>query len=112
MFDMTMAGQLAENLLRAWALGDVRQLRLEVERSLSLSLENCEEGELERRTLLKAVAGRIQSSPNVLGIASGTPECGLYLRLLSHLATGCGNGAETVGVGRPRSARVQSSLAY
>lgn len=104
--EMPLAGKLAENLLRAWAVGDAAQFRLEVERSLSLPSEDCEEGELERRTLLKAVAGRMQSSPNMLDIAAATTECGLYVRLLSHLATGCEGGHDGASAEYPWARRV------
>jgi len=76
---------LAEALLRAWVCGDISRLETELRRSESvLEDEDGEEG--ERFQLLKAVAVRMRTCPDVFVTRAVDPRLHMCLRLLAHLA--------------------------
>ena len=77
---------LAEALLRAWILGDPRKVSAELERS-GIVEPDLEEGpEAERMQLLKAVARRMQTCPDLFAPPSTDPALDLCVDLLAHLA--------------------------
>jgi hypothetical protein len=81
----SLAGRLAENLLKAWLSGDVLRVHTELERSLSVPVEAHDTGEEERMQLLQAVAGRMRRYPDLLELGSQSPKLKVYLHLLWHL---------------------------
>ena len=81
----SLAGLLAEDLLKAWLTGDAVRLRTELERSATVPVEARDTGEQERRHLLQAVATRMRRCPNLFDPRSQTPELDLYAHLLWHM---------------------------
>jgi hypothetical protein len=82
----SLAGRLAENLLKAWLSGDAVRVHSELERSLSVPVEQAyDTGEQERRQLLQAVAGQMRRCPDLLELGTQSPKLKLYLHLLWHL---------------------------
>lgn len=81
----SLAGRLAEDLLKAWLSGNTVKVRVELERSVSVPFEAHDAGEQERRELLKAVAGRMRKYPDLLDGQNEHPEWELYVRLLGHM---------------------------
>jgi hypothetical protein len=86
-YSPSLAGRLAEDLLRAWLSGNALKVRAELERSISIPAEVYDTGEQERRDLLKAVAGRMRKYPDLLEVENQNrhPEWELYVRLLGHM---------------------------
>jgi len=84
----SLAGRLAENLLKAWLSADTVKIQTELERSISAPDESPDTGEQERRQLLHAVASRMRNRPDLLGPGSQTPEMNLYAHLLFNLSVG------------------------
>jgi len=82
----SLAGRLAEDLLKAWLSGDAVKVRAALERSISVPIDAYDTGEQERRDLLKAVAGRMRKYPDLFEGHSQHPEWELYIRLLGHMA--------------------------
>lgn len=81
----SLSGRLAENLLKAWLIGDESRIHTELDRSISLSFETHDQGEQERRRLLHAVASRMQTYPDLLSSPGQSPKLSLYMNLLWHL---------------------------
>jgi hypothetical protein len=83
----SLAGRLAEDLLKAWLSGNAVKVRAELDRSVSVPVEMSDSGEQERRDLLKAVAGRMRKYPDLLDVKNQTqhPEWVVYVRLLGHM---------------------------
>ncbi|HMD70291.1 MAG TPA: hypothetical protein VKF41_03055 [Bryobacteraceae bacterium] len=77
---------LAEALLGAWILGDVRKVSAELERSEVVDPDLEEGEEAERIQLLKAIAQRMQTCPNLFAPPSTDPALDLCVDLLAHLA--------------------------
>jgi hypothetical protein len=84
-FSQSLAGRLAEELLKAWLSGDAGKVNAELERSISVSVEAYDTGEEERRHLLKAVAERMRNCPSLLGRPSRDAALELCVHLLGHL---------------------------
>jgi hypothetical protein len=86
-YSPSLAGRLAEDLLKAWLSGNPIKVHAELERSISIPVDVRDTGEQERRDLLKAVAGRLRKYPDLLDVQSQTehPEWALYVRLLGHM---------------------------
>ena len=84
-YSPSLAGRLAEDLLKAWLSGNAAKVRAELERSISIPVEMRDTGEQERRDLLKAVAGRMRKYPDLPDAQSVHPEWELYMRLLGHM---------------------------
>jgi|HubBroStandDraft_1064217.scaffolds.fasta_scaffold1208602_1 hypothetical protein len=86
-YSPSLAGQLAEDLLKAWLSGNPVKVRAELERSISIPVAVYDTGEQERRDLLKAVAGRMRKYPDLLEVEKQNqhPEWELYVRLLGHM---------------------------
>jgi hypothetical protein len=84
----SLAGWLAENLLKAWLSADTAKIQTELERSITAPLKAHDTGEQERRQLLHAVANRMRNRPDLLGPGSETPEMNLYAHLLFSLSVG------------------------
>ena len=82
----SLAGQLAENLLKAWLVGDEVKVHTELERSIAVPFEAHNTGEQERRRLLQAVASHMRKCPDLLESSAQSPELKLYVRLLWHMA--------------------------
>ena len=83
----SLAGRMAEDLLRAWICGDAVRVHTELERSISVPVEACDAGEGERRRLIKAVAGRMRNCPDLLESQSQSPELKLCVCLLGRLVS-------------------------
>lgn len=81
----SLAGRMAENLLKAWLSGDAVRVHTELARSLSVPVGVYDTGEQERRQLLQAVARRMREYSDLLEPRSQSPELNLYLNLLWHL---------------------------
>lgn len=81
----SLAGRLAENLLKAWLTGDPGKISTELERSVTVPFEAHDTGEQERRRLLQAVARHMRTCPDLLESDSESPELKLYVRLLWHM---------------------------
>jgi hypothetical protein len=77
---------LAEALLRAWILGDPRKVSAELERSGFVEPDIEEGQEAERIQLLKAIAQRMRTCPNLFAPPSTDPALDLCVDLLAHLA--------------------------
>jgi hypothetical protein len=77
---------LAEALLGAWILGDARRVSAELERSEVVEPDIEEGEEAERIQLLKAIAERMQTCPDVFAPPSTDPALDLCVDLLAHLA--------------------------
>ena len=77
---------LAEALLRAWILGDARKVNAELERSGFVEAELEQGQEAERMQVLKAIAERMQTCPDVFAPPSTDPALDLCVDLLAHLA--------------------------
>jgi hypothetical protein len=77
---------LAESLLGAWILGDARRVSAELERSEVLEPDIEEGEEAERIQLVKAIAQRMQTCPNLFAPPSTDPALDLCVDLLAHLA--------------------------
>lgn len=86
-YSPSLAGQLAEDLLKAWLSGNALKVRAELERSISIPVEVFDTGEQERRDLLKAVAAKMRKYPDLLAVENQNqhPEWELYARLLGHI---------------------------
>lgn len=81
-----LSASLAEALLSAWIMGDTRKVSAELERSGFVEAD-CDEGqEAERMQLLKAVAQRMQTCPDLYAPRSTDPGLDLCVDLLAHLA--------------------------
>jgi len=83
----SLAGRLAEDLLKAWLSGDAVQVHTELERSLTVPLEARDTGEQERRNLLQAVAKRMTMCPDLFEVRAESPALDLYAHLLWHMVT-------------------------
>ena len=83
----SLAGRLAEELLKAWLSGNPAKVNAELERSISVPLEADDAGEQERRDLLKAVAGQMKKRAALLEAPCQAhhPKWELYMRLLGHM---------------------------
>ncbi len=77
---------LAEALLRAWILGDPRKVSAELERSGFVEPDVDEGQEAERMQLLKAIAQRMRTCPDLFAPRSTDPALDLCVDLLAHLA--------------------------
>lgn len=86
---LSLAGQLAEDLLKAWISGDAMRVNTELERSCSVPVESYDVSEEERRYLLKAVAAKMRNRPGLLAFVEPDqdPMLALCLNLLKHLVT-------------------------
>jgi hypothetical protein len=86
-YSPSLAGRLAEDLLKAWLSGNAGKVQAELERSISIPVAVYDTGEQERRDLLKAVAARLRKYPDLLDVQgqSEHPEWALYVRLLGHM---------------------------
>ena len=82
----SLATNLAEALLRAWIIGDVEKVHVELRRSGYAETELDEGEEAERIQLLKAVAQRMQSCPDLFAPRAADPGLDLCVDLLAHLA--------------------------
>jgi len=84
---LSLAGQLAEDLLKAWISGDTLRMNTELERSCSVPVESYDVSEEERRYLLKAVAAKMRNRPGLLSVDEQDPDpmLSLCLNLLKHL---------------------------
>lgn len=83
----SLAGRLAEDLLRAWISGDMDKVSEELERSSSIPTGASDTGEQERRHLLRAVAERMRNCPDLLEEQGGNPVVELCVHLLGHLVS-------------------------
>lgn len=81
----SLAGRLAEDLLKAWISGDEDRVHTELERSVSVPFDVYDTGEQERRHLLQAVANRMRKCPSLLEPPGQSPELDLYAHLLWHM---------------------------
>ena len=81
----SLAGYLAENLLKAWLTGDAAKIHAELEQSVMVPFEASDAGEEERRHLLQAVAIRMKKCPDLLESWTQSPELDLCVRLLWHM---------------------------
>jgi len=81
-----LSTSLAEALLRAWIAGDPRRIIAELERSSVAEPDIQEAQEAERIQLLKAIAQRMQTSPDLFAPPSTDPGLDLCVDLLAHLA--------------------------
>jgi len=81
----SLAGRLAEELLKAWLSGDVGKIHAEFERCMSVPVEAHDTGEQERRQLLQAVAGRMMTCSDLLEIGNDVPNLELLVQLLGHM---------------------------
>ena len=83
----SLAGQLAEDLLKAWLSGDQTDVYAQLERSVSVPAEVADTNEQERRQLLQAVAGRMQSRADLLDARHESAQLDLYIHLLGHMVS-------------------------
>src|ERR1035437_4373211 len=81
----SLAGRLAETLLKAWLSGDTVKLHTELVRSISISAAAHDTGEQECRQLLQAVARRMIECSDLLDPPIQRPELKLCAHLLWHL---------------------------
>lgn len=72
--------------MRAWIIGDRVRVGAELERSEFVSPEMDEGEEGERIQLLKAIAHRMQTCPDLFAPRSTDPALDLCVDLLAHLA--------------------------
>jgi hypothetical protein len=86
-YTSSLAGRLAEDLLRAWIAGDTARVHTELESSISIPVEDCDSAEEERRHLLKAVAGRMWACSDRLDAHNQSPDLELCMNLLGHLVS-------------------------
>jgi len=84
----SLAGRLAENLLKAWLSADAVRVQTELERSIAVPVQARDTGEQERRQLLQSVASRMRKCPDLLEPRSQSPELNLYAHLLFSLSFG------------------------
>lgn len=84
----SLAGRLAENLLKAWLSADAVKVRTELERSIAVPVEAHDTFEQERRQLLQAVANRMRKCPGLFEPRRPSPEVDLYTHLLFNLSLG------------------------
>lgn len=84
-YGTSLAGRLAEDLLKAWISGDPAKVNMELERSLSISVDSYDTSEEERRHLLKAVADRMRTCPDLLEPLASSSELDVCVSLLGHL---------------------------
>jgi hypothetical protein len=84
---LSLAGQLAEDLLKAWISGNPARVHTELERSSSVPIKAYDVSEEERRYLLKAVAAKMRTRPGLLEVEDRDqdPMLSLCLNLLKHL---------------------------
>jgi hypothetical protein len=83
----SLAGRLAEDLLKAWLSGDELDVHAQLERSVSVSSEVDDTNEQERRQLLKAVAVRMSERDDLLDHRGESPQLELYIHLLGHMVS-------------------------
>lgn len=81
-----LSTSLAEALLRAWIVGDPGKVSAELERSGFVEPDIEEGEEAERIQLLKAIAQRMQTCPDLFAPRSTDPGLDLCVDLLAHLA--------------------------
>jgi hypothetical protein len=81
-----LSTSLAEALLRAWIVGDPNKVSAELERSGFIEPEFEEGEEAERIQLLKAIAQRMQTCPDLFAPRSVDPGLDVCVDLLAHLA--------------------------
>ena len=84
----SLAGRLAENLLKAWLSADAAKVSTELERSIAVPVEAHDTFEQERRQLLQAVASQMRKCPGLLEPWRTSPEVDLYTDLLFSLSLG------------------------
>jgi hypothetical protein len=101
-----LAGQRAGDLLRAWISGDAGRLENEIESILSDRAGDCDDGEEERANLLRAVALRMKSCPDVFRLPRNA-SLDLCLNLLGHLVAEESDGAP---LGWPRKAKSRAAF--
>ncbi len=77
---------LAGALLSAWILGDARKVSAELDRSLFAESGALDGQEAERMQLIKAIAQRMQTCPDLFAAPSTDPALDLCVDLLAHLA--------------------------
>jgi len=82
----SLSGCLARDLLKAWLIGEPVEVERQIERSLSVLDDARDENETERRTVLRAIASRMNSLPGLLSTGQENPATTLCLQLLGHLA--------------------------
>ena len=70
---LSLAGQLAEDLLKAWISGDAMRVNTELERSFSVPVESYDVSEEEQAHLLKAVAGQDAELSGPAGVRGAGP---------------------------------------
>ena|ERR1035438_5278063 len=83
----SLAGRLAQDLLKAWITGDTVQVTTELENSISVPCEGCDSGEEERRQLLQAVAVRMRDCRDLPGFYEQSPDLEPCMRLLGQLVS-------------------------
>jgi hypothetical protein len=81
-----LSTSLAESLLRAWIIGDVEKVHVEIRRSGYVEPDYDEGEEAERIQLLKAVAQRLGDCPDLFAPRTADPGLDLCVDLLAHLA--------------------------
>jgi hypothetical protein len=77
---------LAGALLSAWILGDARKVSAELDRSLLTEPVILDGQEAERMQLVKAIAQRMRTCPDLFAAPSTDPALDLCVDLLAHLA--------------------------
>jgi hypothetical protein len=77
---------LAGALLSAWILGDARKVTAELDRSLIAQPVIPDGQEAERMQLVKAIAQRMQTCPDLFAAPFTDPALDLCVDLLAHLA--------------------------
>ena len=83
----SLAGRLAEDLLKAWIAGDRLRIETELESSICVPFDGCDGAEEERRQLLKAVAARMWDCRHLPENHGQSPDVELCLNLLGHLVS-------------------------
>lgn len=82
-----LSSSLAEALLGAWIIGDAKKVNVELLRSGFVDPDMVDESEeAERIQLLKAIAQRMQTCPDLFAPRSKDPGLDLCVDLLAHLA--------------------------
>ena len=81
----SLAGKLAEDLLKAWIAREQLTVRRELESSISIPMEGCDGGEAERRELLKAVAIRMRARRDAPLLDAPGADLELCMKLLVHI---------------------------
>jgi hypothetical protein len=83
----SLAGRLAEDLLKAWLSGDEQNVHAQLARSASIPSDVEDTNEQERRQLLKAVAARMREREDLLDHRRESPQLDLYIHLLGHMVS-------------------------